>query len=221
MGTEPAPSAQATYGVTVHQDLLVEARDGTQLATDTYRPSDPDTGEPIDAVRPALLARTPYDKHSRSRADRARWFAQRGYVVVVQDVRGRYGSEGTFFPFVNEPEDGYDTVEWVADRPYCDGQVATTGTSYGAWVQSALATLDPPSLAAMFVNQGAANGWEATLRHNGAFEMRWLTWALTLGSSHRSWFLTRFLEKNDRDQRNGFSESNKDGGLTSVRAPSP
>lgn len=188
------PASRAEYGVTVHQDLTVEVRDGTRLATDVYRPSDPDTGEPIDDPKPALLERTPYDKRAPERVDRqGRWYAKRGYVVAIQDVRGRYDSEGEFYFVVNEPEDGYDTVEWLAERPYCDGQVGTMGTSYAAWVQSGLATLDPPSLSAMFVNQGAFDGWEATLRHNGAFEMRWLAWALTIGGG----FAKRALEDAD------------------------
>lgn len=182
METEPEPVSQSEYGVTVHHDLMLEVRDGTRLATDVYRPSDPETGEPIEEPKPALVVRTPYNKRTPRRInEQGRWYAKRGYVVAIQDVRGRYNSEGEFYFLLNEPEDGYDSVEWIAEKPYCDGQVGTMGTSYMAWVQSALATLDPPSLSAMFVNQGAANGWEATLRHNGTFEMRWLTWALTVG----------------------------------------
>ena len=117
-------------------------------------------------------------------------------MVAIQDCRGRFESEGEFYIFVDEAEDGHDTVEWLADQPYCDGQVGTFGTSYGAWVQSALATQDPDGLAAMFVNQGAANGREATFRHNGAFELRWLCWALTLGGG----FAKRALEDEDIQQ---------------------
>ena len=171
------------YGVTVAFDRPVETRDGVSLSTDVYRPADPETGDPIDEPMPALLERTPYDKRASERVENAgRYYARRGYVVALQDVRGRYASEGEFYLLKNEAEDGADTVEWLADRPYCDGQVGTMGTSYMAWVQTALATQDPEGLAAMFVNQGAANAWEATLRHNGAFERRWLTWALTLGA---------------------------------------
>jgi putative CocE/NonD family hydrolase len=174
MATEPS------YGVDASLNVPCETRDGVTLATDVFRPADPETGEPIDEPRPALLDRTPYGK--RGRLERhGEWYARRGYVVAVQDCRGRFDSEGDYYIFVNEAEDGYDAVEWLAARDYCDGQVGTFGTSYGAWVQSALATQDPPSLAAMFVNQGAANGREATFRHNGAFELRWLCWALTLG----------------------------------------
>jgi uncharacterized protein len=168
------------YGVQATFDVMVEARDGTELATDIYRPTDPNTGDPIDDAMPALLERTPYDKRGNLQRH-GEWYAKRGYVVAIQDCRGRFNSEGEFYIFINEPEDGYDAVEWLADQPYCDGQVGTLGTSYGAWVQNALATQNPPHLEAMFVNQGAANGWEATFRHNGTFELRWLCWALAHG----------------------------------------
>ncbi|MFW5939776.1 MAG: CocE/NonD family hydrolase [Halolamina sp.] len=186
------------YAVAVHHDVRVEARDGTGLATDVYRPADPETGEPIEETKPALLVRTPYDKRDRSRVEQhGNWYAQRGYVVAVQDVRGRYASEGEFYLLKNEAEDGADTVEWLADRPYCDGQVGTMGTSYMAWVQNALATQRPTGLAAMFVNQGAANAWTATLRHHGAFELRWLTWSLTIGGG----FAKRALADRDLERR--------------------
>lgn len=174
--------SQPAYGVAIRPDVTVEMRDGVGLATDVYRPADPETNETIDGQWPALLVRTPYDKSDRSRVDTyGKWFARRGYVVAIQDCRGRYESDGEFYLLRDEAPDGYDTVEWLAEQPYCDGQVGTFGTSYMAWVQSALATLDPPHLEAMFVNQGAANAWTATLRHNGAFELRWLCWALTFG----------------------------------------
>lgn len=190
MATESRYAVHAEFGV------AVEMRDGTKLATDIYRPADPETHQPISDPQPVLLDRTPYGK--RGRLERhGEWFAERGYVVAVQDCRGRFDSDGDFYIFVNEAEDGYDTVEWLADQPYCDGQVGTFGTSYGAWVQSALAALDPPHLAAMFVNQGAANARKATFRHNGAFELRWLCWAFTLGGG----FAKRALENPDIQQR--------------------
>jgi predicted acyl esterase len=171
------------YGVSVTHDVPVTTRDGVELATDIYRPAEPETGEPVEEPQPVLLYRTPYDKRTRSHIEQqGRYYAARGYVVALQDVRGRFASEGEFYLLTNEAEDGADTVEWLADREYCDGQVGTMGTSYMAWTQSGLATQDPDGLAAMFVNQGAASAWDAVLRHNGAFELRWLTWAFTLGA---------------------------------------
>ncbi|MFC6766601.1 CocE/NonD family hydrolase [Natrinema soli] len=181
------------YDVHARLDVTVEMRDGTELATDIYLPADDGI---LERPRPALLSRTPYNK--RGELERhGEWFAKRGYVVAVQDCRGRFGSDGAFELFVNEPEDGYDTVEWLAEREYCNGSVGTIGTSYGAWVQSALATQDPPHLEAMFVNQGPANGRTATLRHHGAFELRWLCWALTLGGG----FATRVLQDSALQER--------------------
>jgi len=79
-------TSEPTHGVTVHQDVMVELRDGISLATDIYRPTDPDTGEPIDDPRPALLVRTPYDKRERHRIEKqGNWYAKRGYVIAIQD----------------------------------------------------------------------------------------------------------------------------------------
>ena len=169
------------YRVHADLDVPIEMRDGVHLATDIYRPADPDTGDPVREPRPVILDRTPYDK-TGGRTRHGEWYASRGYVIAIQDVRGRFDSEGDFYIHANEAADGADTVEWLAEQDYCDGQVATLGTSYGAWVQNALATQDPDGLAAMFVNMGAANGRKKTFRHNGAFEQRWLAWALTLGA---------------------------------------
>lgn len=174
-------ATQPEYGVHAALNVRVETRDGTELATDIYRPADPDTGEMLDEPRPALLDRTPYDR-TGGRLRHGEWYARRGYVVAIQDVRGRFDSGGDFYIHKNEAADGADTVEWLAEQDYCDGQVATLGTSYGAWVQSALATQDPEGLSGTFVNMGAANGRKKTFRHNGAFELRWLCWALTLGA---------------------------------------
>ena len=173
-------ASQSTYGVHAELNVRIETRDGIELATDIYRPADPQTGEPVDESRPVLLDRTPYDR-TGGRLRHGEWYASRGYVVAIQDVRGRFDSDGEFYIHANEAKDGADTVDWLSKREYCDGQVATLGTSYGAWVQSALATQDPNNLAGMFVNMGAANGRKKTFRHNGAFELRWLCWALTLG----------------------------------------
>lgn len=188
--------AEADYEVHAELNVSVEMRDGVKLATDVYRPADPKTGEPITEPKPVLLDRTPYNKRGRMERH-GEWFAKRGYVVAIQDCRGRFESEGDYYIFVNEAEDGHDTVEWLAEQDYCDGQVGTIGTSYGAWVQSALATQDPPHLEAMFVNQGAANGRKATFRHNGAFELRWLCWAFTLGGG----LAQRALENPEIQQR--------------------
>ena len=108
-------------GVTVEAAVSMRTRDGVVLVADVYRPA----GE---GRFPTLLERTPYDR--RGGGQQARDLAASGYVVIKQDVRGRFDSQGEFYPFKHESEDGYDTVEWAAALPYSNGQVGIS--SYGS-----------------------------------------------------------------------------------------
>src|SRR5262245_25195928 len=123
----------------VHIETGVKAkmRDGVALVADVYRPDAP-------GQYPVLLQRTPYDRKG-ARAE-APGLAEAGYVVVVQDTRGRYDSEGEFYPFRNEAEDGYDAVEWAAALPYADSRVGMYGGSYVGATQMLAASLHPPHL---------------------------------------------------------------------------
>ena len=178
--TPPEPG----YDVVVDRDVMIPMRDGMHLATDIYRPAH--HGQASNGKFPALLERTPYGKHEYDRVwDPGEYYASHGYVVVIQDVRGRYKSEGTFGFFPQEPNDGYDTVEWIAKQSWSNGAVATLGTSYAGWTQSGLATQNPPHLAAMWVNEAGASGYTSTVRHNGAFEVRFLCWAFWQGAKSR------------------------------------
>ena len=163
------------YDVCVNKRVMVPVRDGIRLAADIYRPAK--NGEPVPRKFPAILLRTPYDRRSQRFVLQAEYFARRGYVVVLQDCRGRFESEGEFYLLANEGPDGYDTVEWIARQPWSNGSVGTMGTSYMAWVQTALAVLNPPHLKTMIVNQGATNAYTSSMRQGGAFEMRWMGWA--------------------------------------------
>ena len=165
--------SQPDYEVIMQRNRAVAMRDGVRLATDVYLPAR--DGEALPGPWPTLLTRTPYDKAAF--AAEGDWWARRGYARVMQDVRGRFASEGDFYLLKNEAEDGYDTIEWLAAQPWSNGRVGTVGTSYMGWVQSAAATQNPPHLAAMWVNQGAFNGLTSSLRQGGALELRWLAWA--------------------------------------------
>ncbi|MEE9280155.1 MAG: CocE/NonD family hydrolase [Myxococcota bacterium] len=173
--TEPARSQ---YGVILAQNVGMRARDGVWLATDVWRPAR--EGEPLPGPFPAVLVRTPYSRANMALS--GSFWARHGYLAIFQDVRGRFGSEGRFNLLADEGRDGYDAVEWAAALPYCDGNVGTYGTSYLAWAQSALALERPPHLRAMWVHEGGANGNTSALRHNGALELRWLTWAVSQGA---------------------------------------
>ena len=166
-------SSQSRYDVVIQRNRMVRMRDGVRLATDVYLPAV--EGVPVAEPLPALLTRTPYGKTGFEAG--AEFFARRGYARVVQDVRGRFNSEGDFYLLANEAEDGHDAIQWIAEQPWCDGQVGTLGTSYMSWVQSAAATQDPANLSAMWCHQGAFNGLTSSLRQGGALELRWLAWA--------------------------------------------
>ncbi len=153
---------------------MVPMRDSVKLATDIYLPSG-------GGKRPVLVVRTPYDK-AGERGD-AEYLARRGYVVLAQDVRGRFASEGRFYAFVNEGPDGYDTIEWAAAQPWSDGQVGTFGASYLAWDQYFAAMLRPPHLAAMFALVGGANFYDEYGYPGGAPNVGWPVWILKSAST--------------------------------------
>lgn len=168
-------------------NVMVPMRDGIHLATDVYLPDGAG-----DAPLPVLLERTPYDKRGTNHADFsvadevplskpeiARIFAANGYAFVLQDCRGRYASEGMFRKYLSEAEDGADTLAWIMRQPWCNGRIGTLGLSYSAHVQAALATLDPPGLAAMFLDSGGfSSAYHSGIRQGGAYELKQLTWAL-------------------------------------------
>jgi putative CocE/NonD family hydrolase len=163
------------YDVTWERDILVPLADGTRLATDVYLPR----GTP--GPWPAILERTPYDKLGASLVLSAKYFASHGYAVVLQDVRGRFASEGEWYPFGNEGPDGVDSVGWVRAQPWCDGRVATIGLSYSSCTQTSLAALNPPGLAAQFVAHGFHNYHTASMRQGGALETRFFIYAFMMG----------------------------------------
>ena len=111
--------------VTTQRNAPACMRAGATLMSNAYRPAS-------GAAYPVLAARLPSGKHLPTNATYLDPIeaARRGYVVVIQDVRGRYASEGNFTPFVREFEDGYDTVEWAAKLPGTNGMVGTIGLSY-------------------------------------------------------------------------------------------
>jgi uncharacterized protein len=171
--------AAKTYpDVIRQQDVMVRARDGVQLAIDIYRPG---TGKvPAPDRLPVLLHRTPYDKSESAAVSIAETLAKHGYVVMVQDTRGRHHSQGVFEKYYSyDAYDGYDTIEWAASRPFSNGKVGMYGTSYAAHTQADASKLAPPHLRALLLNMGGmASAWDHSVRYDGAFEMgRQLTWA--------------------------------------------
>jgi len=105
---------------------------------------------------------------------------------VIQDFRGRFKSEGTFYKYANMGEDGYDTLEWIGEQPWSNRKVGTIGTSFMAHFQIALACMNPPHLSTMVVNQGGfSNAYLSSCRHMGAFELRQMTWTFKAAADSR------------------------------------
>lgn len=168
-----------TYQVTEHRNVMVPARDGVKLATDIFLPV---RGAGAASERfPAIVERTPYNKESTPPA-LVEYFVKRGYVVVIQDVRGRYRSEGKWTGHTNDGADGSALLAWIGEQPWSNGKVGTMGTSYGGGTQHALAIAKAPNLAAMVPVDAMSNVGHYGVRHNGAFELRWLNWIFTLGN---------------------------------------
>ena len=169
------------YDVVVQRNVPVPMRDGVNLAADIYLPAR--DGKVAVGEFPAVMERTPYDKEGK--VNEGRYFARRGYAAVMQDVRGRFHSEGIWHPFAKEAPDGYDSVEWAAEQPWCDGNIGTMGGSYCGSDQSALATLDPPHLKAMVISVGTSNYHTSSMRQNGALELRFMIYAFRMATTSR------------------------------------
>src|SRR5512147_2780711 len=171
-----ARPARPEFVVHLAENVPVAMRDGVRMATDIYRPAR--DGRPLADRRPVLLHRTPYNKvETEATSGQCRFFASRGYVVVNQDCRGCFGSEGDVNFLIPEAEDGADTIAWIRKQAWCDGTVGTFGTSWSGWTQTALAALGPEGLATMVANMSGADAHESSVRHGGALELRFLAWA--------------------------------------------
>jgi len=175
---------QETYPVTTEHAIEAKMRDGTILRADVFRPK-------AEGKFSVLLERTPYDK--RQSAGFGLKAATRGYVVVIQDVRGRYSSDGEWYPFKNESNDGYDTIEWAAALPYSNGKIGMFGGSYVGATQMLAAITHPPHLAGICPVVTASNYHDGWTYQGGAFE-QWFNESWTSGLAQDT--LNRAVEKN-------------------------
>jgi len=166
------------YNIIIERDVMVSMRDGVRLATDVYRPDD-------DTKHPVLVNGHPYD-NDHFLATHELLFsplvgAQRGYTVVVQEARGRAGSEGTWRPYGNEAQDAYDTVEWAAAQPWSDGNVGLYGACALGWTAIQGAVEAPPHLKAVFAYMTAINYHSGWTYSDGAFELGFqMSWVWTI-----------------------------------------
>ena len=164
--------------IVIEKNVMVAMRDGVHLAADVYRPVE-------EGQHPVLLMRLPYNKDLPGRlaafVSTAFRAAQQGYVVVLQDCRGRFASEGEFYPQFDDANDGVDTIHWIVEQPWANGKVGMIGGSYLGFTQWLLAKEHPEALRAIAPQVTTSNYYQTPMRHEGGvFELGVLFWALSM-----------------------------------------
>ena len=137
----PNSTPDRFQNIKIKKNIAIPMRDGVRLYANLYKPSE-------DGKYPVILIRMPYgkDEFYCYMPTHGKFWAKKGYACVVQDVRGKWSSEGTWEPFINEAQDGWDTLDWIVNQPWCDGNIGMFGESYYGYTQWALAPLNHPNL---------------------------------------------------------------------------
>ena len=169
-------SRSPDYDIAAFPNIMVPMRDRVRLATNIYRPAE--NGKVVEGKFPVILERTPYGKDND--VYYANHWVKQGYVVILQDVRGRFNSESTWRFFRDDINDGYDTAQWIGSQPWSNCAIGTVGASYPGGTQHALALSNAPCLKAMIPAYATTDAGRVGLRHNGAFELRYLKWIFNL-----------------------------------------
>jgi putative CocE/NonD family hydrolase len=164
-------ATRGDYKVKEKFGVRAPMRDGVNLVADVFRPD-------ADGKFPVLLQRTPYNR--KGGRSSGRLLASHGYIVVIQDTRGRFDSEGEWYPFLHETNDGYDTVEWAAALPGSNGEVGMFGGSYVGATQWLAAIGKPPHLKAIYPYVTASEYFDGWTYQSGAFE-QWFASSWTSG----------------------------------------
>lgn len=183
---QPGP----VYPVGFRGTFQVPTRDGELLATDVYLPK-----SEKESTYPTVLVRTPYGKSNGK--EKYYRYVQRGYAVVIQDTRGREDSTGEWIPQYFEVEDGDDTLNWIADQEFSDGQVSMTGGSYLGYVQWAAAASGNPHLKAMLSSVCAGSAFVDNPRKGGCFLSGILAWAFAVSGQRMN---SELMEQDNWDE---------------------
>ncbi|MEM7134886.1 MAG: CocE/NonD family hydrolase [Chloroflexota bacterium] len=169
------------YEIEMRLNVRVPMRDGVELSADIYLPkvthlysapfeNDPNTIEKSETF-PTVLIRTPYSNNGDATIQRARALASLGFACVIQDTRGRYDSDGAFYPFMSEAEDGYDTQEWIGQQAWSNGKIGTSGGSYLGMTQWLSAPLGSPYLTCMAPSITCTNLFQDCAYPGGALSL--------------------------------------------------
>ena len=172
---------QTNYDVEMRLDVKTPMSDGVDLSTDVYLPK-------ASGRFPAVLMRTPYNNNLPQMIEKARMLANNGYVCVMQDVRGRWDSEGKSYPFRDDGKDGHDTLEWIGKQDWSNGKVGMAGASYLGWVQWQSAPYRSESLTCLAPRVMAGDLYTGLLYPGGAFQLGVaITWGMrTTGRTAQS-----------------------------------
>lgn len=170
LACNPGRRAEEAGTVRIEKNVPARMRDGVVLRADVYRPASP-------GPHPVLLQRTPYSKNDEGARARFSRLAAHGYIVVVQDTRGRYTSDGVAVPH-DEADDGFDTVQWAAGLPGSSGRVGMFGGSYLATTQLQAATRQPPALTALFPASSYARRHDMVFQGGAFYLSDGLSWNL-------------------------------------------
>ena len=167
----PPDTGRGSCAVTKQVNVEAKMRDGTILRADVYRPT---TKDPV----PVILMRTQYGKAAAqvapSRFQSPDWYASHCYIVVIQDIRGQGASDGAFYEYAHDRNDGYDSVEWAARLPGSNGKVGMYGSSYVGATQWLAATAAPPSLKAIVPSNTASDYYDGWTYEDGAFRLAFI-----------------------------------------------
>jgi uncharacterized protein len=170
--------SQRTHATRTERKVMVPMGDGVQLAADIVRPRE-------EGRYPTILIRTPYGREAEAAA-KGEVFAACGYVVMAQDVRGCFASEGEWFPVIHETDDGYDTLDWIVQQPWSDGKVGMIGGSYVGWVQWFAAKSGHPALKAIIPQVSPPDPDQNIPYEGGTLLMATLWWGKTVQGIHAS-----------------------------------
>jgi putative CocE/NonD family hydrolase len=174
----PSRTPDRFRSVVVQKGLKVPMRDGVHLNTNVYQPRGADR-------LPVVMTRMPYGINEMYcfMPVIGRFWARKGYAFVVQDVRGRFDSEGEWDPFVHEIEDGCDTLEWISAQPWCDGNIGATGESYYGYTTWAAALSGHPNLKCIAPSTTAMDIYGVWIYNHGAFCLQTMgTWAIQMNA---------------------------------------
>jgi len=160
------------FNINVKYNRRIIMRDKISLSADIYFPKD------INLPLPVILSRTPYDNSADNMIESAIYFAQKGYIFIAQDTRGRNDSDGDFKPWVDEFNDGFDTLEWIGSQHWCDGNIGMVGGSYIGNVQWQAACMGSKYLKTIVPRVIGDNLHESPHYQGGAFQLGWaVTWS--------------------------------------------